>query len=59
MMPQGRMPLSHRVAVDTRAPDEAREAIGRLFCPHFLSPLARRPESFHARHHAAAYATSR
>jgi AraC-like DNA-binding protein len=46
-------PLARFAAVDTRRPDEARDAIGRIFCPHFLSPTARRPEHFHARHHCA------
>ena len=39
----------HRM-VDTRSPDEARERISRIFCPHFLIPRERRPEAFHARH---------
>ena len=30
-----------------------REEIGRIFCPHFLDPLARRAEGFHARHNHA------
>lgn len=45
------VPLSRFAAVDTRSPDAAREAIGRIFCPHFLSPVERNPQSFHARHH--------
>jgi AraC-like DNA-binding protein len=45
------MPLSRYAAVDTRLPDDAREAIGRIFCPHFLNPLERKPTTFHARHH--------
>lgn len=53
MTPAASLALARHVAVDTRSPDEAREAIGRLFCPHFLSPLERRPTAFHARHHAA------
>jgi AraC-like DNA-binding protein len=44
-------PLSRFAAVDTRSPDAAREAIGRIFCPHFLSPVERNPIAFHARHH--------
>jgi AraC-like DNA-binding protein len=44
-------PLSRFAAVDTRAPDDAREAIGRIFCPHFLNPVGRSAGSFHARHH--------
>lgn len=46
-------PLVRHRLVDTRSPDEAREAIGRIFCPHFLIPRARRPDAFHARHHSA------
>lgn len=44
-------PLSRFAAVDTRAPDDAREAIGRIFCPHFLNPVGPSAGSFHARHH--------
>ena len=47
------MPLSRFAAVDTRSPDDAREAIGRIFCPHFLNPVGRNTEMFHARHHTA------
>jgi AraC-like DNA-binding protein len=50
------LPLSRFAAVDTRAPDDAREAIGRIFCPHFLSPVERQPRAFHARHHTVAQA---
>ena len=46
-------PLSRFAAVDTRSPDNAREAIGRIFCPHFLNPVGRNTEAFHARHHTA------
>jgi AraC-like DNA-binding protein len=46
-------PLARYAKVDTRSPDEAREQIGRIFCPHFLNPLQARPERFHARHHSA------
>ena len=46
-------PLSRYAAVDTRSPDDAREAIGRIFCPHFLNPIGRNTEAFHARHHTA------
>lgn len=45
------VPLSRFAAVDTRSPDAAREAIGRIFCPHFLNPVERDPVAFHARHH--------
>lgn len=46
-------PLTRFAQVDTRSPDEARERIGRIFCPHFLNPAQARPTSFHARHHTA------
>lgn len=52
----GDMPLSRFAAVDTRAPDDAREAIGRIFCPHFLNPVGRDARAFHARHHTVAQA---
>jgi AraC-like DNA-binding protein len=39
--------------VDTRCPEEARERIGQIFCPHFLAPREARPRAFHARHHSA------
>jgi AraC-like DNA-binding protein len=45
--------LSRFAAVDTRSPDDAREAIGRIFCPHFLNPVGGNPVAFHARHHTA------
>ncbi len=48
-----RAPLVRHRLVDTRSPDEARAAIGRIFCPHFLIPRERRPDAFHARHHSA------
>ncbi|MBX9456733.1 MAG: helix-turn-helix domain-containing protein [Rhizobium sp.] len=47
------MPLSRFAAVDTRSPDDAREAIGRIFCPHFLNPVGPTAGAFHARHHSA------
>ncbi|MCX5495644.1 AraC family transcriptional regulator [Kaistia dalseonensis] len=45
------VPLEPFRLVDTPDVDEAREAIGRIFCPHFLVP---RTETalFRARHHA-------
>ncbi len=43
-------PLRDFRLVDTDQPDAAREEIGRIFCPHFLDPLARRASGFHARH---------
>lgn len=45
------VPLSRFAAVDTRSPDDAREAIGRIFCPHFLNPVEHDAAAFHARHH--------
>jgi AraC-like DNA-binding protein len=45
------VPLSRYAAVDTCSPEAAREAIGRIFCPHFLNPVERNPVAFHARHH--------
>lgn len=50
-MPTEHVPLSRYAAVDTRSPDDARDAIGRIFCPHFLNPVERNPTTFHARHH--------
>ena len=47
------IPLARFAAVDTISPDEARQEIGRIFCPHFLFPAERRPELFHARHNVA------
>ena len=47
------IPLARFAAVDTKSPDEARQEIGRIFCPHFLFPAERRPERFHARHRCA------
>jgi AraC-like DNA-binding protein len=47
-------PLSAHVLVDTRCPEAARDAIGRIFCPHLLRPARRRPQGFHARHHSFA-----
>jgi AraC-like DNA-binding protein len=46
------MPLQNGRLVDTRSVDEAREAIGRIFCPHFLTPTTAGGRGFHARHHA-------
>lgn len=48
-----RAPLARRRVLDTRSPEEAREVVGRIFCPHFLSPRERRPASFHAVHATA------
>ncbi len=52
-MPIHNVPLTRHVLVDTRSPEEAREQVGRIFCPHFLTPKERRPETFHTRHHSA------
>ena len=49
-------PLARFAAVDTRSPDEAREAVGRIFCPHFPTPDGRDAGGFHARHHSVAQA---
>jgi AraC-like DNA-binding protein len=46
-------PLARHALVDTRCPEEARERIGRIFCPHFLVPREARPRGFHARHNSA------
>ncbi|MET3615731.1 AraC-like DNA-binding protein [Rhizobium aquaticum] len=45
-------PLQHHGLVDTRAVDEARDAIGRIFCPHFLNVRDRNGYGFHAVHNA-------
>jgi AraC-like DNA-binding protein len=45
-------PLQHHGLVDTRAVDEARDAIGRIFCPHFLNVRDRTGTGFHAVHNA-------
>lgn len=45
-------PLQHHGLVDTRAVDEARDAIGRIFCPHFLNVRDRTGNGFHAVHNA-------
>ena len=46
-------PLARHALVDTRCPEEARERIGQIFCPHFLLPREARPRAFHARHNSA------
>lgn len=45
--------LARYTLVDTRFPDEARQEIGRIFCPHFLAPRNRRAPLFHAVHRSA------
>ncbi len=47
------LPLAGHSLVDTRSPEEARQQIGRIFCPHFLSPRERRALDFHAVHRSA------
>ena len=46
------IPLKDHGLVDTRAVDEARDAIGRIFCPHFLSVQDQGGGAFHAVHNA-------
>lgn len=46
-------PLARHSLVDTRSPEEARQEIGRIFCPHFLSPTDRHAAGFHAVHRSA------
>jgi len=46
-------PLARHSLVDTRSPEEARQEIGRIFCPHFLSPTDRHATGFHAVHRSA------
>lgn len=45
--------LEQHTLVDTRSPEEARQEIGRIFCPHFLSPRDRKADGFHALHRSA------
>lgn len=45
--------LERYTLVDTRSPEEARQEIGRIFCPHFLSPNHRHADGFHAVHRSA------
>jgi len=45
--------LSRYTLVDTRSPEDARQEIGRIFCPHFLSPRVRHASGFHAVHRCA------
>lgn len=45
--------LKRHTLVDTRLPEEARQEIGRIFCPHFLSPRNARGAGFHAVHRSA------
>ncbi|MFH6784412.1 MULTISPECIES: helix-turn-helix domain-containing protein [Methylobacterium] len=49
-------PLSRFARVATRDADEAREGVGRIFCPHRLVPVGPGAASlFDARHHAVAF----
>ena len=50
MIDIGKQQLDARPVVDTRDVDEAREAIGRIFCPHFLLVDGRWKNGFHAIH---------
>lgn len=47
------LPLDGHTLVDTRCPEEARQQIGQLFCPHFLSPRGRQETDFHAVHRSS------
>jgi len=42
--------LARYTLVDTRSPDEARQKIGQIFTPHFLSPRDSGAAGFHAVH---------
>jgi len=42
--------LARYTLVDTRSPEEARQKIGQIFTPHFLSPKDSRATGFHAVH---------
>lgn len=52
MIDANERPLQHHGLVNTRAVDEAREAIGRIFCPHFLDVRDHAASRFHAVHNA-------
>jgi AraC-like DNA-binding protein len=47
------LPLARQTLVDTRSPEEARQEIGRIFCPHFLSPHDKHAAGFHAVHRSS------
>jgi AraC-like DNA-binding protein len=47
--------LARHTLVDTGSPEEARQEIGRIFCPHFLSPRDRAAAGFHAVHRSAQF----
>ncbi len=50
MIETQKMQADTRPSVDTRDVDEAREAIGRIFCPHFLLVDGAWKNGFHAVH---------
>jgi AraC-like DNA-binding protein len=50
---QSILPFERQTLVDTRSPEEARQEIGRIFCPHFLSPHDRHAAGFHAVHRSS------
>ncbi|WP_018044002.1 AraC family transcriptional regulator [Methylobacterium sp. 88A] len=52
--PYDARPLAQYARVETRDADEARERIGRLFCPHSLVPVGA-AALFDARHHTVAF----
>jgi AraC-like DNA-binding protein len=45
--------LMRHTVVDTRNPDEAEQQIGRIFCPHKLSPDRHADAPFHAIHRSS------
>lgn len=47
------LPLVRHTLVDTCSPEEARQEIGRIFCPHFLAPRDRQASGFHAVHRSS------
>jgi AraC-like DNA-binding protein len=46
------LPLERHLAFETRDPEEAREKVARIFCPHLLD-VARPGPGLHARQHVA------
>ncbi len=38
LMPGGVPALARFQVLDSRCPEEARAVVGRIFCPHFLTP---------------------
>jgi hypothetical protein len=49
------VPLARYAMVDTHDPDDAEEAVGRIFCAHRLTPMRRGAPSFHAVHNSASH----